>query len=389
MKVLSIGSDRNIFSGGSEARERIIKYGKFAEELHVIIFNSRFANHGSPFTIQKISRNTWVYPTNSKNRWFYIFDAYKIAKNIIHNSKFMIHNSLITCQDPFESGFAGWLIKRKFKIPLQLQAHTDFLSPYFRKESWLNKIRVLIAKFLVCRAGCIRVVSERIKNSLSRSAGCKLRFTVLPIFVDAEAIKNTPIKADLHEKYPHFDFIILMASRLTKEKNIGLAINAMAEVVKKHSKAGLIIVGDGPGRNSYSLLVTRYSLQNNVIFEDAVPFEILISYYKTADLFLLTSNYEGYGRSVVEAMAAGCAVVMTDVGLAGEILINKKDGLVVPIENGEKLKDAIISLIENKDLRENLVKNARDIFNFWPSEGDYLKKYLNCWAACKKQKTSF
>ena len=148
-------------------------------------------------------------------------------------------------------------------------------------------------------------------------------------------------------------------------------------------------MGNGPGRNSYSLFVTRYSLQNNVIFEDAVPFEILISYYKTADLFLLTSNYEGYGRSVVEAMAAGCAVVMTDVGLAGEILINKKDGLVVPIENGEKLKDAIISLIENKDLRENLVKNARDIFNFWPSEGDYLKKYLNCWAACKKQKTSF
>ena len=56
------------------------------------------------------------------------------------------------------------------------------------------------------------------------------------------------------------------------------------------------------------------------------------SYYKTADLFLLTSNYEGYGMAVVEAMAAGCPVIMTDVGLAGEVLIDKKDGLVVRSE---------------------------------------------------------
>ena len=131
-----------------------------------------------------------------------------------------------------------------------------------------------------------------------------------------------------------------MASRLTKEKNIGMAIEAMKEVVKERPKTGLIIVGDGPEREALELKTTNYKLKTNIIFENWT--DDLASYYKTADLFLLTSNYEGYGRTIIEAMAANCPIVMTDVGLAGEVVKNYYNGIIVPAGDKKEMKEAIL-----------------------------------------------
>ncbi len=377
MKILSIGTDRNLFDERSEVRQRIIEYGSLVDELHIIVFTrrkSQITNHKS-----QISENVYLYSTNSRSRWFYVFDAYRIAKKILSASE----QWLITSQDSFECGLVGWLLKRKFKIPLQLQIHTDFLSPYFWKDSFLNKVRMVLAKFLIPRADCLRVVSERIKKSInSKFKILNSKITVLLVYVDVKRIQEAPVKTDLHKKYPQFDFVILMASRLTREKNIGLAIEAMTEIVKKYPKTGLIIVGDGPERNNLKSQISNLKINENIIIENWS--DDLASYYKTADLFLLTSNYEGYGMAVVEAMAAGCPVIMTDVGLANEILVDKKDGLVIPVGDKEKLIEAISNLIKNPDLRNDLIRNSQKTLSFWPRREDYLKAYFASWLLCRK-----
>ncbi len=371
VKVLMIGSDRNIFKEHSEARRRIAEYGTLVEELHIVVLSTRIRNQESGIRNEKISLNVRVYPTNSISRWLYLFDAYRIAKKIIHNSSFLIHDSLITCQDPFECGFAGWCAARKFGISLQLQIHTDFLSPYFSSESLLNKIRIRIARFIIPRATRIRVVSERIKKSLvSRFTLHASRIDVLPIFTDTEKIKNAPVRIDLRKKYPQFDFIALMASRFTKEKNIPLAISAMAEVVKKYPRAGLIIVGDGPEKKNYESGIRNYELEDNIIIENWT--DDLASYYKTADVFLITSDYEGYGRTAVEALAAGLPVVMTDVGIAGEFIINGENGLVVPVGDAHALADAIGRIISGE-------ANIRAALPKMPTKEEYLAAYQASW----------
>ena len=83
--------------------------------------------------------------------------------------------------------------------------------------------------------------------------------------------------------------------------------------------------------------------------------------------------------AVVETMAAGCSVIMTDVGLAGEVLIDKKDGLVVPVGDKNKLVGAILTLIENSGLRADLIKNAQRTLSFWPTREEYLKVYSGTW----------
>lgn len=373
MKVLIINLDKAIFEEGSESRKRLIDYSGFLDKLFVIVFTRE---KKEPI----INDNKlFIYPTNSRSRFFYYINFLRIAAHILKYEKI----DLIFTQDPFETGFAGYLLKKIYHIPLQIQIHTDFLSPFFKQESFLNKIRVLLARFLLKRADCIRTVSKRIKNSLISSFKISAeKIKVLPIFVDIGKIKKTMVEIGLKQKYKQFNFIILSASRLSKEKNISLVINAMKDVIKIYPRTGLVIVGNGPEKNNLNLLIKKFNLTENIIIETAIYFDALISYYKTADLFLLISNYEGYGMAVIEAMSAGCPVLMTDVGLANEILINKKDGIVVPPQNKEKLTEAILNLIQNPDLRKTISDNSLKVVDFLPTKEEYLKSYYNMLKNC-------
>jgi len=388
MKALMISTDQKILESGSEAQKRMRDYGMIFEELYIIVFSTRKSQIPNPKSqinskIQ-IANNVFVYPTNSRFELFYLWQAYQIGQKIIHNSKFQIHNSAITCQDPFETGFVGWLMKKRFDLPLQLQVHTDVFSPYFKNESLLNRLRVLLAKFLLPRADGIRVVSQRIKDSLESNVKGPWpdrqmsNVLILPIFVDVKKIQSAKVKIDLHQKYPEYDFIILMASRLTKEKNISMAIKAFGSAKRQAPSAEnplLLIVGDGPKKQNLMLQASSFKLQENVKFEPWT--NDLGSYYKTADLCLLTSNYEGYGRTVVEAMAAGLPVVMTEVGLAGELLIDDLDGKVVPVGDEKALAAAILELKENPAKREEYKLNSLKLLEKWPSKQEYLDKYRN------------
>ena len=381
-----ISTDRGIFEENSEARRRMIEYGGLAGELHIIIFAKRHLpratlgkRQGLPLAdfSEQISDNVFLYPTNSLSRCLYIFDAIKIGKTIIRNSCDKI---LVSCQDPFETGLAGYFIAKRGRLPFQLQIHTNFLSPYFKKDSFLNRSRVILAKFLIPRASCVRVVSQRIKNSLRAISYQLSAISILPIFVDIEKIKSAPVKVGLREKYPQFDFIILMASRLTKEKNIGMAIEAMREIIKKHPKTGLIIVGSGPEREELKSSVVSRQLSANIIFENWT--DDLSSYYKTADLFLLTSNYEGYGRTVIEAMAANCPVIMADVGLAREFVKNYYNGIIVSVGGKKETEEAILKIISDGELRATLIRNAAETAAAFPNKAEYLRKYKESWENC-------
>lgn len=295
-----VSIDRKIFDENSEVRQRMFKYGGLVEKLHILVLRW-------PFKILKIGKKINGF-------------------------------DLVTSQDPFETGLFAWLASKILRARLQLQIHTDFMNPYFRQESLINRIRVMIAKFLIPRADLIRVVSNRIKKSLSAISSKPLTVEISPISVDTEKIKNAPIKIDLHKKYPQFDFIILMASRLTREKNIGLAIRVMADIVKQFPKTGLIIVGSGPEEKNLKI-------GGNVILESWQ--DDLASYYKTADLFLLTSNYEGYGRSIIEAVSAGCNIISTDVGITDEIL--PRENIFAPNDQMD-LTEKIIKVIKKYEI---------------------------------------
>ena len=365
-RILTIGTDASIFEPGAPARSRIEAYGRMFREFHVISYTR------PGFRIERLSPTVTLYATNMRFFFMQPFRAFWIGRRIIHERKI----DWISAQDPSESGLAGWLLKRWSGTPLQLQIHTDFASPYFRTSSRKDYVRSLIARFVIPRGERLRVVSERIRRSLiARFKILDSRITVLPIFVDREAMRISPPSFNLHERYPQFDFIVLMVSRLVREKNVGLAIRAFSNFVQEFPAMGLVIVGDGPERANLESRIKNSELRNAVRFEGWQS--DLVSYYKTADLYLLTSNFEGYARSVIDAAAAGLPIIMTDVGVAGEIIRDQESGRVVPVGGLRALVAALRAAHRDYPAMKQMAERARAlVFATSPRTFDeYLKRY--------------
>lgn len=372
MNILSISSDRKLFEPGSAVRSRTLEYGRLVNELHIIVFAKRSRGFGE----ESFPPNIFLYPTNAHTRWGYVPHAIFQARKLKRRG---VHIDVVTTQDPFEAGLAGFFIARLFGAKLHLQVHTDFMSPYFAKESLANRMRVMLAKFLLPRADAVRVVSERIKKSIHTIVKPSTPITILPIFVDGTVAHDISKKTMLKQKYPQFDFHIVMASRLSTEKNIPLALEAMMDIVKEHHKVGLIIVGAGPEEGYLKHIVQNLGLEQHVVFEGWQ--EDLFPYLSSANAFLLTSNYEGYGMVVIEALASGCPMVMTDVGCAGEAVHNGENGLVVPVGDREALVRAIKRVVMG-GVKFNVTPPEL------PTKEEYLAAYKKSWEATLGNPTS-
>jgi glycosyltransferase involved in cell wall biosynthesis len=364
MKILSISLDKNIFIEGSENYKRQIEYGALFDETHIIIFNKRDTNDTNGIRMMRIANNVFLYPTNSKNKWFYIFDGYKIAKSILKENKI----SVITTQDPFETGLLGWLLKKKFKIPLLIQIHTELPFRYFAFESFLNFFRWFLALFLIPKADRLRVVSSRIEDYIIKKLSYPAeKIDVLPVFVDIEKLKQEK-ELDIKQRYLGFDFCFLMLSRLVKVKNIPLQLKALSKLKQSYPKFLLIIVGDGPERKKLEKLVLKLNLKENVVFEGWQ--RDVVSYLKSADCLLFSSNYEGYGRTIIEALSFGLPVIATKVGIAPEVIENGGNGFLVEVGNEKEYLQALEKIIEKP-----LKSNDSLLFKKLPTKEEYLKNY--------------
>ena len=376
IKVLSIGTDKKLFEEGSAVALRQIAYGKKMEELHIVVFTTRTTKKNSSIKNINLSDNVFLYPTNSFSRWFYIFDAMRIGKKILNERLFSPQNSIITCQDPFESGLTGFFLAKRFSMRLHLQIHTDFLSPYFNR-GFLNKIRVFIAKFIISKAYRIRVVSKRIRDSLSKEK-IKLQnpVQILPIRIDIESMRAGSPEDSLRVYFPEFTNIVFMASRLTKEKRVNDALCSFKKVLEDFPLAGLVIAGDGPEMNNLKKMANELGIYKSVRFMGWQ--KNVASLMSSTDVFFSTSEYEGYGMSLVEAGLALCPIVSTDVGISGEILKDGLNSFVCPVRNISCFTEKIKELLADSALRGTLSGRLNsDIRGSIPTVEEYMTLFID------------
>jgi glycosyltransferase involved in cell wall biosynthesis len=373
--VVMISTDRNIFVKGSAVRQRMIEYGSLFTDLHIIVY----AESSLGLRIEQVAPNVYVYPTNSSSRWSYIPDAKKMGSDLISKLKRLYkdyENIVIDVQDPFETGRAGAYLAQNFSLKLHVQVHTDFFSPYFKKLSWLNKIRVMLAPAVLKKAYAIRVVSNRIKQSLIDNLRIHpSRILVLPIFTDILKIEKARIQTSLRARHNRFNFIILMACRLVEEKNLFFALDVFSKVIKKYPQAGLIITGDGPLKRQLENHARRLAIENSVVFE---PWQDdMVTFYKSADMLLSTSWYEGYGLTFAEASLCGLPIVTSDVGVAGDILIDGQSAFICSVGDKECFESKILALISDKSIGQLFGSVAKKAFeqSLPANKQDYLRQY--------------
>ena len=155
---------------------------------------------------------------------------------------------------------------------------------------------------------------------------------------------------------------VVFVGRLAREKGVNVLIDAFNIIKQKGIDSTLTIVGDGEEKNELIEKVSNYGLGNNVIFTGRQS--DVIQYLDNADIFVYPSICEeGFGISVVEAMARGCIPIVFNKGGLPEIIKNEENGFIVNDVTAESLADEILKVINlnNKDeIRKNAIETAKE-----------------------------
>jgi glycosyltransferase involved in cell wall biosynthesis len=205
---------------------------------------------------------------------------------------------------------------------------------------------------LAYRRGVVPVaVAREVAASLKRLYGignCRVVWNCVP--TDLYASPQTPREVwRAKQGFSEGDVLFVCVARFAAQKNHALLISAFAKGPASDPKAHLVLAGEGVLRAQLQVRVNRLGLTSRVRFlglRRDIP-DVL----GAADIFALSSNYEGNPLSVIEAMAAGLPIVSTAVGGVPELLQNGKEGLIVQPGHAEQLSEAMLTLLKDPDLR--------------------------------------
>lgn len=196
-------------------------------------------------------------------------------------------------------------------------------------------------------------VSNGVAADIKQLSGLsKIKFNVIynPI--------NRHIEGDELENTIRTRFRVINVGALKPQKNQALLIEAFAKILKDID-GELVIVGDGELRGDLEQLITDLNLKDHVTLTGFI--ENIDSEYRKSDLFVLSSDYEGFGNVIVEAMSAGTPVVSTDCQSGPrEILEDGKYGTLVPVGDVDALANAMLAGLYQKHDEQALKDRAAD-----------------------------
>jgi phosphatidylinositol alpha-1,6-mannosyltransferase len=151
-------------------------------------------------------------------------------------------------------------------------------------------------------------------------------------------------KLDLKEK----DHVVLFVGRLDCNKGIEYLLRSFSRINDEVSDAKLVIVGEGPVKRYIHTFTSKYPFKNSIIHVGHVLEEDLPKFYAASDLVVLPSLMEGFGITLLEAMASGKPCVATRAGGVEDAVVNGETGLVVPPADSYSLYHAIRTLLTDE-----------------------------------------
>jgi len=270
---------------------------------------------------------------------------------------------LIHVHSPFTMGRVGLHYARKYNLPLLFTYHTryDQYVHYVPLAHDLAKEVTIKYSSHFCN-NCDHLIapSSEIK-AIIKSFKVKTPISVIPSGVPLEKYQGGDAGwLRRHYPIPQENRILLFVGRLTQEKNIPFLIQSFKEVKAHIPKTTLVIIAQGPMEEELKELVTSLdlSLNQDVIFTGALPFESLVNAYYSADLFVFSSLTETQGLVLIEAMAAGLPVAAVRASGVQEMVEHGVDGLLTANDT-TALATAVCRILNDKRLYRSLQVNAR------------------------------
>jgi len=249
-------------------------------------------------------------------------------------------------------------------VPLVFTFHTQYweYTHYipFPQEAIQEFLRNAIHNWLkVFMRKCQHIVipSESIKEILIREYGLEDRYTVIPTGTDLKPFLQADGQAVRQSQGWQDDKVIISIGRLASEKNWETLFRAVAQVYAQHPTMRLVLIGDGPQKQTLEELAAELGIAERITFTGQLSFEEIPAYLKAADMFSFASVTETQGLVTIEAMAAGLPVVAVDGSGTHDIVDNGKEGLLVE-NDPNALAFAINEMLCNPQQMQQLSVNA-------------------------------
>ena len=356
--------------GGSNACKYILK--EFAKKnLEVDLVTSSPSNK---FETETIGDTVCIYklPVNKKDIHYwtqreimsYSWKAKKFIDKLMKEKEYDVCHAFfgIPC------GAIAYLFRRKMPYIVSLRGSD---VPGFNDRFGLQYVFLTpIIKQVWKQAGAVVANSEGLKDLALKSSPDQ------EISVIYNAIDISEFRPDLNEANSNGETKVVCVSRLIERKGIRFLIEAIGKLKDRDVK--LILVGEGNQEEELKKLAVDSRISDRVDFKGYMDHDSIADLYRTSDVFVLPSLNEGMSNALLEAMASGLPVIVTDTGGTSELIDG--NGVVVPMSDSNAIAEAIREFMDNPDTRK-MEMRSREIAEQmgWGSVGGaYLRLYEEC-----------
>ena len=271
----------------------------------------------------------------------YFTEALMVGQWMRRNRQTHLHVHLAS-----QAASVGLFTQRVFCVGYSFTVHgpDEF---YDARGQYLAR-KIAAADFIVCISSYTR--SQLMNLSPYKHWG---KMVVARLGVDAMLFSTLP------KPTPQEAFEILCVGRLTPAKGQHLLIDAIERLTQQGRRMRLRLVGNGPDYDSLRAHADRLTHPESIVFEGAVNQDRIRSVYAMADAFCLPSFAEGLPVVLMEAMSMQIPCVTTNIAGIPELIRNGIDGLLVPASDLDALVDALVTLMDDEELRNRIAKSGR------------------------------
>ncbi len=269
---------------------------------------------------------------------------------------------VIHVQSPFTMGRVGLHYARRYDIPIVFTYHTlydQYVHYVPVAQDLARDVTIKYSKHFCNQCDHIIVPSREVEAILD-NYDIKTACTVVPTGVPIEKFRNGDNKwLRNHYDIPEQNRILLFVGRLTKEKNLDFLLDAFKNIRDEAPATTLVLTAQGPleGELKKKARNLGFSLEQDVIFTGALPFDTLVNVYYSADLFVFSSVTETQGLVLIEAMAAGLPVVAVKAYGVQDMVDDGVNGYLTSCAV-EPFAAAVCRLLRDENTRRRFSRNA-------------------------------
>ncbi len=259
-------------------------------------------------------------------------------------------------------------------------------SSLYEKVSWLKRhFRKKYLRYVYRKASMVIVPSNEMVSDLASNYKIgKEKIRVIHNPVDYEEIQNKSAETVEHGFFNTKVPVVVGMGRLTRQKDFYTLIKAVKLVNDEGTQVRLALIGEGEEKEKLHKLVIDLGVEKEVVFLGFQ--ENPYKYIARADIFVLSSFYEGFPNSLLEAMACGVPVISTNCSSGpAEIINHYENGILIPVGNSRAIADKINDILQNQPLAMSLSLNAKNTVMDKYSLCRVIKEYEKVFELAYKQ----